>query len=107
MTSSASDTQQVPAVEAVVAVQERNSFWLERYSRLLITLDLVGLAVVGIVAVLVRLGGGATLQGQSYFAVAGALVAVWMLVLGMSRCYEARFLGSGPEEFRRVGNASV
>jgi len=32
---------------------------------------------------------------------------LWWAVLGLSRCYETRFLGSGNEEFKRVGNASL
>jgi exopolysaccharide biosynthesis polyprenyl glycosylphosphotransferase len=30
-----------------------------------------------------------------------------MAVIGMSRCYEARFVGSGTDEYKRIGNASI
>ena len=35
------------------------------------------------------------------------LVVAWILALGLARTYEDRFLGSGPEEFTRVFDASV
>lgn len=94
-------------LDAVVAVKERNRFWLERYAVALVALDLAGLGLVGIVAVLSQLGPTPTLGSVSYFAVAGLLVLGWLATLALSRCYETRFVGAGPEEFRRVGNASV
>jgi exopolysaccharide biosynthesis polyprenyl glycosylphosphotransferase len=97
----------VPTHLAVAEVQKRNSFWLDRYAAGLVVVDLVGLTAVGLLSVVWRFGGGATIRGLSYFFVAGALVLAWMLVLAMSRCYETRFLGAGPEEFRRVANASI
>ena len=97
----------VPTHLAVAEVQKRNSFWLDRYAAALVVVDLLGLTAVGLLSVVGRFGGDATVDGLSYFFVTGALVLAWMLVLSMSRCYETRFLGSGPEEFRRVANASI
>jgi exopolysaccharide biosynthesis polyprenyl glycosylphosphotransferase len=34
-------------------------------------------------------------------------VLAWIAVLALSRCYEARFVGNGSEEYKRIGNASV
>ena len=74
----------------------------------LVVLDLLALLVSGTVAVLLRFGvEGTGLRGYSYYVIAAVLAAGWLGVLALSRCYEPRFLGSGPEEFRRVFNASV
>lgn len=97
----------VPTHLAVAEVQKRNSFWLDRYAASLVGVDLLALSVVGVLSVVWRFGADTTFRGLSYFPVTGALVLAWMLVLGVSRCYETRFLGSGPEEFRRVANASI
>ncbi len=97
----------VPTRLAVAEVQKRNSFWLDRYAAGLVVVDLLALTAVGLLSVVWRFGGDATVRGLSYFPVTGALVVAWMLVLVMSRCYETRFIGSGPEEFRRVANASI
>ncbi len=96
-----------PAQLAVAEVQQRSSFWLDRYAACLVGVDLAGLTAVGVLSVVWRFGSDATMRGLSYYAVAAFLVVGWLLVLGMSRCYETRFLGAGPEEFRRVANASV
>ncbi|MCW2616799.1 MAG: polyprenyl glycosylphosphotransferase [Frankiales bacterium] len=82
--------------------------WLRRYSQSLVLVDLGALCLAALLAVFVRFGSTpGDLRGYSYYGVAAALVVLWMAVLALSRCYEMRFVGSGPEEFRRVGNASV
>jgi exopolysaccharide biosynthesis polyprenyl glycosylphosphotransferase len=84
--------------------------WLRRYAQALLLVDATALALTGAVALLARFGaddaGTAGLGGISYIAIAAALAVLWLGVLGMSRCYETRFLGTGPEEYRRVANAS-
>ena len=82
--------------------------WLRRYTRALVFVDLLAVLTAAVVALLVRFGGEqVTLGGISYSAVAVLLPVPWLAVLALSRCYEARFLGSGPEEFQRVFNASI
>lgn len=82
--------------------------WLRRYAQALVLVDLAALTIAAVLAVLVRFGGeSGELRGFSYYSVAAMLVLLWIAVLALSRCYEMRFVGSGPEEFRRVGNASV
>jgi exopolysaccharide biosynthesis polyprenyl glycosylphosphotransferase len=83
--------------------------WLDRYSRRLVALDGVALLTAGLLALAARFGlaRGNSLNGLSYVAIAAVLALAWLAVLALSRCYESRFLGAGPEEFRRVGNASL
>ena len=82
--------------------------WVRRYAHVLVALDLVVLTVSGLLAVWARFGGAVQgVRGVSYYAVAALVVALWMAALALGRSYEPRFLGSGTEEFKRVGNASV
>ena len=102
-----------PPGEALADVAETNDDWLRRYSVYLFLLDAVVLAVVGVVAVLFRFGydavrpGAPTVQGLSYFLVAGLMVLSWLAVIALSRCYERRFLGIGTEEYRRLVDACL
>ena len=85
--------------------------WLERYGRRLIAVDGAALLIAGLLAVAARFGlddpGVVGLNGISYLPIAALLALGWLGVLGLSRCYETRFLAAGPEEYRRVGNASI
>ncbi|MCU1693589.1 MAG: wcaJ [Frankiales bacterium] len=82
--------------------------WLLKYRRLLIALDVLAVLLAGLAAVLIRFGStGEQLRGYSYVTVGVVIGAAWILLLGLSRCYEPRFLGVGPEEARRVTNASL
>lgn len=98
---------------AVAAVAEANDDWLRRYAFYMVLLDAVVLGATGILAVLLRFGldaasaGQPSIQGVSYFLVAGLAAAVWLAVLGLSRSYETRYLGTGTEEYRRVADACL
>ena len=71
--------------------------WLQRYVRVVLLLDAVLLLAAGAV---VAARSGAALGSL-------AVVVLWWGALGLTRCHEPRFLGSGTEEFRRVADASV
>ena len=51
--------------------------------------------------------GQDSLNGLSYAALAGLLVASWLCALAAGRAYEPRFLGCGSEEYKRVASASM
>jgi len=93
------------APEAAAAAT--NPDWLQRYARALVVADGAVLFIAVLAALAIRFSTIGTLGGLSYAAVAALLALLWWAVLGLSRCYETRFLGSGNEEFKRVGNASV
>ena len=60
----------------------------------------------GLLAFEVRFGG----SGQSalpYFWLALTLPVLWLPALGLSGAYDTRFIGVGPDEFRRVLNTGV
>ncbi|MDP9182004.1 MAG: sugar transferase [Actinomycetota bacterium] len=83
--------------------------WLRSYARTLIAVDTIILLSAGLVALALRFGAElehAQVRGVPYVTVNLLLTPVWIGVLSLSRCYEPRFLGTGTEEFKRVGNAS-
>jgi exopolysaccharide biosynthesis polyprenyl glycosylphosphotransferase len=82
--------------------------WLPRYVAALVGLDVLALALGGLVGQLVRFDGiGGDIQGIGFGAVLLAVAPAWVLMLAGSRAYEGRCLGLGSEEFRRVGNAAA
>ncbi len=82
--------------------------WERQYSLALVGVDLAAVTLAAALSFLIRFSaGGGTFLGVSYVRLGAALVAVWVPFLGLSRAYEARFVGAGSEEFRRVFDASV
>jgi exopolysaccharide biosynthesis polyprenyl glycosylphosphotransferase len=82
--------------------------WLQRYAQALLLVDALALGLAALLSLYVRFGARpGELRGVSYYAVAAAMAITWLGVLALSRCYEARFLAAGPEEFKRVTNASI
>ncbi|MDX6285406.1 MAG: hypothetical protein QOG53_891 [Frankiales bacterium] len=93
---------------AASAQRDRSLVWRRRLVRKLIALDLIAAVVAGFVAITARYDGGAIyLSGVDYRLLAVAVAPVWVAVLWLSGAYEARILGAGSEEFRRVANASL
>ena len=98
----------VSARELVPAVVSSPAPWTRRYIRQAVLADVLAVSLSGIVAVLLRFGSDSLLQHTvSYYVVAGDVALAWMGCLALSRCYELRFLTEGPEEYKRVGNASL
>ena len=82
--------------------------WLQRYVRALVFVDLIAVLAAAIIALLVRFGRGSQeVSGVPYNVIAVLLPVAWIAALAVSRCYERRFLGSGPEEYQRAFNATV
>ncbi|MCU1600586.1 MAG: exopolysaccharide biosynthesis polyprenyl glycosylphosphotransferase [Frankiales bacterium] len=104
-----------PALRAVPLAPRplKRPTWERKYALSLAVVDLLLICSSALLAYEVRLGGSndATLVAGGrtlpYGLVVGALAPLWLLMLAASRSYEARFLGVGFEEFKRVGNASV
>jgi len=73
---------------------------LEGYRRRALVGDAAACAVAVLGAYLFRFG---LLDGPVAYMVGSALLpSLWMCILLSQRAYEARFLGTGPEEYRRV-----
>jgi len=92
--------------DAAAGVAERD--WRPSYASRLVALDLAALLVAAVLALwLGTMSDDARLGELPYTLVALAVVLVWWAALGLGRCYEARFLHRGTEEFRRVAATSL
>jgi exopolysaccharide biosynthesis polyprenyl glycosylphosphotransferase len=97
------DSATVPAA----AARRTGQPWTHRYVRKVFVFDAAALLIAGTLAVLLRFGSPGHHQMLSYYVVAVNIAGAWLACLALSRCYEMRFLVEGPEEYKRVGNASL
>ena len=82
----------------------RQSVWTRGYLREVALADL-GCAVVGVfVAAQLRFGSNVT---SMYLALSLALPVLWVAALWLAGAYDARFIGTGSDEFRKVLNAGI
>jgi exopolysaccharide biosynthesis polyprenyl glycosylphosphotransferase len=80
--------------------------WTRIYLRCMVLIDAVCALLAGLLAIEVRFVG----QGHppiSYIASTVALPALWAGCVALAGGYEARFIGVGSDEFRRVMNAAA
>jgi exopolysaccharide biosynthesis polyprenyl glycosylphosphotransferase len=77
---------------------------LERYRRLVLTVDAGSAALAGLLALVFRFGAYASMP---YAVLATVVPAVWLILVALQRGYEYRFLGTGPDEYRRVATAGL
>jgi exopolysaccharide biosynthesis polyprenyl glycosylphosphotransferase len=80
--------------------------WTRTYLRCVALTDAVCALLAGLLAIEVRFVGQGYLP-VSYIAFTVALPALWAGSAALAGGYEARFIGVGPDEFRRVMNAAV
>src|SRR5450432_110549 len=84
--------------------------WQRRYAMVLVSLDAVLLFAGTTAAALLRWGapaGTVTVGGLDYYAIAALISVLWLVLLGSTHAYDARHLGLGSEEFRRVADAAI
>jgi exopolysaccharide biosynthesis polyprenyl glycosylphosphotransferase len=82
--------------------------WQRWYVLSLLGLDVTALMLGGIIGQFARFATlGGDYHGIAYRDILVATAPVWLLTLAIARTYEARYLGLGSEEFRRVGNAAA
>jgi exopolysaccharide biosynthesis polyprenyl glycosylphosphotransferase len=72
----------------------------------IIAVDVCAALVAGVVSYRVRFTEDVP-ASEPYLWLSVALPCLWVLSIGLCRAYEARFLGIGSEEFRRVMTAGV
>ena len=78
--------------------------WARDYLRRVALADL-SCAVVGVfIAAQVRFGSNVTTM---YLSLSLALPVLWIMALWLAGAYDARFIGTGPDEFRKVLTAGV
>ncbi len=80
--------------------------WLGSYLRTAAVADGVCALAAGFAALVIRFDARAHLPLE-YLIITGVLPFGWWLSLWLTRAYEARFVGQGSDEFRRVLTAGV
>jgi exopolysaccharide biosynthesis polyprenyl glycosylphosphotransferase len=80
--------------------------WERQYVSAIIAVDVCAALVAGVVAYRVRFTEDFP-ASEPYLWLSVALPWLWLASIGLCRAYEARFLGIGSEEFRRVMTAGV
>jgi exopolysaccharide biosynthesis polyprenyl glycosylphosphotransferase len=77
---------------------------LRRYRALALTLDAGSAGVSAVGAALLRFAGE---PNATYVTISLLAPALWVLAIASRRGYENRFLGSGPDEYRSLGDATL
>ncbi len=77
---------------------------LRRYQQLALIGDGLSGLVAGVLALAVRFG---TSPSPHYLLLALALPLAWLGLIAAQRGYEQRFLGTGPDEYRKVTDAGL
>ena len=93
-------------VQAAVRGPAQASGWVGRYLRNTVALD----AAVALAAGLLALRGRYDSHGHvptAYVILTASLPVIWVSALALAGAYEARFIGAGADEFRRVVNAGL
>ncbi len=81
--------------------------WAVRYRIALVTIDLCCIIIAVVVGFELRFGLLARPQTGSYLLIGCVIALIWMVALQASGGYEIRHLGTGPEEAKRVLQASA
>ncbi len=82
------------------------SAWTGRYLRGVAAADFLCALAAAVLALIVRFDAGPQLPTH-YLAFSLGLPILWVLAAALSGAYDARFIGVGSDEFRRVLNAAV
>lgn len=98
-------TQEHVRTETGVAAAHRESrIFMRRYAFRAMVLDACALATATAVASVLHYEGPTL---RLYAALTVVLTPIWVAVVAAQRGYEHRYLGTGPEEYRRVLNAGL
>jgi exopolysaccharide biosynthesis polyprenyl glycosylphosphotransferase len=77
---------------------------LRRYQHLALIGDVLSALVAGVIALAFRFG---TTPDLGYLLLALGMPVAWLALVAAQRGYEQRFLGTGPEEYRKVIDAGL
>ena len=106
MIDSVAVSEQAQLGQVARQARRRRPTWASTYLLLTASADAVCALAVGLLAFEVRFGGG-DYQTSGYFWLGLAFPAIWMITLQLAGAYDARYIGLGSDEFRRVLNAGI
>jgi exopolysaccharide biosynthesis polyprenyl glycosylphosphotransferase len=89
------------------AAMSRRQRWERRYVRALVLCDLAAGVAAGALTFGLRFGDEVTTYNRAYLGLSVLLPLVLLLVLGVSRAYERRYLFVGTDEYQRVFRGGV
>ncbi len=95
------------AADARLSASGSRTKWARRYQGLGVVFDMVLSGAAAALAVLVAFGARETFASVPYLVMIGAFPLAWVATQALSQSYEARYLGLGPEEFKRVVRGGV
>jgi exopolysaccharide biosynthesis polyprenyl glycosylphosphotransferase len=83
--------------------------WRRTYTHALVGLDALAMLAAALLGLVHRFGTTHVVApgGLPYTFVLLCLIPAWLGVLAISGCYDARALGIGSDEFKRIANAAV
>src|SRR6266545_73027 len=84
---------------------ESPAVWTARYLRGAAAADVICTLAAGVLALLVRFDGPHL--PRDYLIFSFGLPVLWLVAASLSGAYDARFIGVGSDEFRRVFNAAL
>jgi exopolysaccharide biosynthesis polyprenyl glycosylphosphotransferase len=96
--------QQKPARFALAA--PRTTSWQVAYVRTTVCVDMLCMLATASLAVNVRFLRP-DYRPQTYLAITFLLPVLWVITLRLCGCYDARFIGVGSDEFRKIFKAGV
>ena len=96
---------QAPPAGPQPAVDQDPAALIRTHQRLVMAGDVMSAVVAGMTALGVRFGFDSLHPNYLFFGV--ALPVLWVVAVFAQRGYEQRYLGTGPEEYRRVAYAGL
>ena len=81
--------------------------WMSRYLRMAVAADALCACVAAALALFVRFDAHHPRVPLEYIGLSAAMPLLWVLSVAIARGYDARFIGTGSDEFRKVLNAGV
>ena len=99
-------SEQIHRGQAASQARRRVSGWARIYLLQAAGADAGCALAAGLLAFEVRFGGG-DYQSSAYFWLGLTLPVLWLTTLQLAGAYDARHIGVGTDEFRRVFNAGV
>jgi exopolysaccharide biosynthesis polyprenyl glycosylphosphotransferase len=94
-----------PAEQVAAWQAGYQSSWEDGYLRKSMVADACCALAAGLLAFTIRFDSH--VGNRYYLAISVLLPALWLGVVGLAGGYDSRFIGVGPDEFRRVLNAGV
>jgi len=96
-----------PVVDTSTTTRRRGGRWISRYQAMILAGDLLAALAATAVALVIRFGADDELSTFRSPIFAAVMPVGWIVAMTANRAYEARFIGAGQDEYRRVARSFV